>query len=137
MTDERPAKTVDVEAAKAILDAALRGGVPRAKQAKKATSIEALKPQIRRLRLQKYSWAEIADLLKDTGIGNKDTIRYAMEASKKKKERATAAQPPAKTAARRRKPPQLKPPGDEDHDPGKSQRKPEETDPAKKILSRL
>jgi hypothetical protein len=83
----RPAKTGDIEAAKKKLEDALSGKVPRTRKPTKTQGIKELQPLIEKLRAEDYSWAEIATLLKDTGFGNKDTIRYAISDAKPKKKR--------------------------------------------------
>jgi hypothetical protein len=86
MARAQPAKLGNIEAAKRLLEEALRGKVPRTRRPTKTEGIQELKPQIEALRKKGYSWAEIATLLKDTGFGNKDTIRYAISADKAKKQ---------------------------------------------------
>jgi hypothetical protein len=86
MARAQPAKSGNVEAAKRLLEEALRGKVPRTRKPTKTEGIQELKPQIEALRKKGYSWAEIATLLKDTGFGNKDTIRYAISGYKAKKQ---------------------------------------------------
>lgn len=82
MARAHPAQSSNVEAAKKLLEDALRGKVPRTRRPTKTEGIQELKPQIEALRKKGYSWAEIATLLKDTGFGNKDTIRYAISGEK-------------------------------------------------------
>jgi DNA-binding transcriptional MerR regulator len=86
MVRAQPAKSGNVEAAKKLLEEALRGKVPRTRRPTKTEGIQELKPQIEALRKKGYSWAEIATLLKDAGFGNKDTIRYAISGDKAKKQ---------------------------------------------------
>ena len=86
MARAQRAKSGNVEAAKKLLEEALRGKVPRTRRPTKTEDIQELKPQIEALRKKGYSWAEIATLLKDTGFGNKDTIRYAISGDKAKKQ---------------------------------------------------
>jgi hypothetical protein len=87
----KPGKTGDVEAAKKILQAALSGEVPRTRKPTKTDGIKELQPLIEQCRADGYSWAEIATLLKDTGFGNKDTIRYAISDAKPKKKSVVKA----------------------------------------------
>ena len=92
----KPAKPADVEAAKKILQAALSGEVPRTRKPTKTDGIKELQPLIEQCRADGYSWAEIATLLKDTGFGNKDTIRYALSDAKPKRKRVVKTDDPQK-----------------------------------------